>query len=124
MNLVDFVSWERTWGEATDEKIELVDAICWRIAQWICEHQGNITERGNHGPQRFGGWPCDDCYDTAWHLLDGSLADLMSEYAQAAYRAGLEGKSSSEAAAAALRTVGQPIANALRVEEERRKASG
>jgi hypothetical protein len=123
MNVEHFASLKRIWGE-TDENFELVDAICWRIGQWVCEQQATTPGCGDHGPQRYGGVPCDDCYDMAWHLLNGSLADLMSEYALAAYRAGQEGKSSSDAAAAALRTIGQPIANALRVEELRRKESG
>ena len=100
----------------TDEKVVLLDGICWRLAQWICEYQATTFEPGDHGARRRDGQPCDDCYDLARHLVNGKLADLMSTYAQAAYHAGREATDSVTAAAAALRAIGQPIADALRAE--------
>ncbi len=111
-------SWKGfSWGEPTDERTELLDAIYGALAQWICSSQAAEQVQGNHRPDKFGGQPCQECQDVAWRLVNGSLSDLLSKFGRAACEAGRNGLCEVDAAIHALRVVGQPIDDRLSVEE-------
>jgi hypothetical protein len=113
----DIGSGKEFWGEETDEKVSLLDAIYWELARWICDIQSKFTDpSGDHGTRRFGGSPCDPCYEIAFELMEGGLAKMFCAYGQAAWHSGQDGATCCEAAAAALREIGIPISDRLKVE--------
>jgi hypothetical protein len=110
-------SWPEFWGERTDANIELLDAFCWQLAVWICERQyrSGLTSPGEHGPERFDGAACEACYDTAFELLTGPLADTFRIFGRAAYEAGRTGESETIAAEAAIDVVGRPACDRVAI---------
>ena len=104
-----------SWGGRSQERTDLLDAIYLGIAQWVCDSQAAAP--GDHGSERFGGLPCEECENLVWQLLDGPLGGLLSNFGHAAYHAGRGGIRCEDAAIRVLRAVGQPIVDRLGVEQ-------
>ncbi len=60
-----------------------------------------------HSPQRFDGAACEACYDIAFELVAGPLADALRIFGRAAYNAGQAHESETTAAERAIIAVGQ-----------------
>ena len=103
------------WGERTAERSELLDAVYMALAQSVCDSQAAAS--GNHGSERFGGLPCEECEYLAWQLLNGRLGELLSNFGHVAYHAGRDGIRCQDAAIRVLRAVGQPIDDRLGAEQ-------
>ncbi len=104
-----------SWGERTAERSELLDAVYMALAQSVCDSQAAAP--GNHGSERFGGLPCEECENLVWQLLEGPLGELLSNFGHAAYHAGRDGIRCEDAAIRVLRAVGQPIEDRLGAEQ-------
>jgi len=104
-----------SWGGRSQERTDLLDAIYLGIAQWVCDSQAAAP--GDHGSERFGGLPCEECENLAWQLLEGPLGALLSHFGHAAYHAGRGGIRCEDAAIRVLRAVGQPIEDRLGAEQ-------
>jgi len=78
-----------SWGGRSQERTDLLDAIYLGIAQWVCDSQAAAP--GDHGSERFGQLPCEECEYLVWQLLEGPLGELLSYFGHAAYHAGRDG---------------------------------
>ncbi len=109
-------TWEGfSWGKRTAERTGLLDAVYMALAQSVCDSQAPAP--GDHGSERFGGLPCEECEYLAAQLLDGPLGELLSNFGHAAYHAGRDGIRCEDAAIRALRAVAQPIEDRLGAEQ-------
>lgn len=97
----------------------MVDHIYYDLAKELC---ASLYKRGGqsnseHGPERWGGQPCEECCDVAYDVLHGRLGRALAEFARTSYFAGRRGMPEIGAVENAIRAVGQPIRDRLAVDD-------